>query len=133
MNKEPKIGSYIDDEEKSLIESIENGAYDSGESILTPERKAELQASAKATINGERTKITLRLPKTDLVRLKERAMIEGVPYQTLISSILHKSITNSMKYLQSLFEECNNAFIQTGSIFIAVLRVKIKDTLLLIR
>ena len=94
MNKEPKIGSYIDDAEKSLIESIENGAYDSGESILTPERKAELQASAKATINGERTKITLRLPKTDLVRLKERAMIEGVPYQTLISSIFHKSITS---------------------------------------
>lgn len=91
--KIPKIGSYIDEEEKTLIEAIEGGAFDGGKSILTPKRKDELQKMARATMNAERTKITLRLAKPDLSKLKARAMREGMPYQTLISSILHKAVS----------------------------------------
>ena len=91
--KIPTIGTYLDDEEQTLIEAIENGAYDGGENLLTDERKSELQDMARATINSERTKITLRLPKRDIARLKERAIQEGMPYQTLIGSILHKAVS----------------------------------------
>ena len=40
--------------------------------------------------------ISLRIANYDLEKLKERAKKEGVPYQTLISSILHKYITNQL-------------------------------------
>lgn len=94
MNKKiPTIGKYIDDEEKALIEAIEGGEYDGGISLLTPKRKADLQRYARNTINAERTKITLRVSKTDLLRLKAKAMQEGMPYQTLINSILHKAVS----------------------------------------
>ena len=89
----PKIGAYIDDEEKELIEAIENGTYDTGRDLLNPENKKELQQIARNTINAERTKITLRLPKNDVARLKAQALKEGMPYQTLIGSILHKAVS----------------------------------------
>ncbi len=91
--KEPKIGAYIDDEERALVADIEGGAELKGKSLLTPERKRELQEIARATINAERTKITIRLSKADLAKLKAQAMREGMPYQTLISSILHKAVS----------------------------------------
>ena len=47
---------------------------------------------ARATMNGEREKITLRISRNDLARIKSKAMQEGMPYQTLINSILHKAV-----------------------------------------
>jgi len=92
MAKIPTIGEYIDDEERELIEALE---ADDAQFIshLTPERKIELQKMARATINPERTKITLRISKPDLAKIKTRAMQEGMPYQTLINSILHKAVS----------------------------------------
>jgi predicted DNA binding CopG/RHH family protein len=90
MSKEPKIGKFLDDEERELHEAIEREDYGVAKSFLTSERKAELQGYARATINEKRVKVSLRVPETDLARLKARALREGVPYQTLINSILHK-------------------------------------------
>lgn len=92
MNKEPTIGSYIDDEERELIEAIEAGEYDGAESLLTDERRAALQQIARNTLNEQRQKISLRVPRTDLARLKAKAMREGVPYQTVINSLIHKHV-----------------------------------------
>ncbi len=93
MTKIPTIGKYLDDEEKELIEALES---DDAQFIshLTPKRKAELQAIARATMNDEREKITLRISRMDLRRIKAKAMQEGMPYQTLINSILHKAVSN---------------------------------------
>lgn len=93
MNKEPTIGSYIDDEERELIEAIEGGEYDGAQSLLTEERLAELQQIARNTLNEERQKISIRVPRTDLARLKAKAMREGVPYQTVINSLIHKHVS----------------------------------------
>jgi predicted DNA binding CopG/RHH family protein len=38
-------------------------------------------------------KISLRLPESDLERLKAKALREGLPYQSLIGSILHKAVS----------------------------------------
>ena len=38
----------------------------------------------------------LRISNFDLDKLKEKANAEGVPYQTLINSILHKYVTNQL-------------------------------------
>ena len=49
MNK-PSVGNYIDDEERELIEGIEAGAYERGESLLTPELRAQMQEAARNTL-----------------------------------------------------------------------------------
>jgi predicted DNA binding CopG/RHH family protein len=93
MSKNPKIGRFLDEDEKLLVEVIEQDGYQPGENFLTADRLKMLQSAARATINEERTKISLRLPNTDLERLKAKALREGMPYQTLINSILHKAVS----------------------------------------
>ena len=94
--KEPSVGKYIDDEEQELIEAIENSVDEPTKSYLTPERVDELQAMASNTINEVRRRkkqISIRIPHEDLELLKLRAKREGMPYQTLINSILHKAVS----------------------------------------
>ncbi len=93
MSKAPKIGKYLDDEERELIEAIESDDYEVGKSLLTPGLKAELEQIARNTINDKREKITIRIPSSDLARIKSKALQEGMPYQTLINSILHKAVS----------------------------------------
>ena len=94
--KEPTVGEYIDKEEQELIEAIENSVSAPTKSYLTPERVDELQARASNTMNEVRRKkkkISIRIPHEDLELLKLRAKREGMPYQTLINSILHKAVS----------------------------------------
>ena len=92
MKAKPEAGSFTDSEERSLIESLEsNDAV--FKSHLTPARKKQIEAMARATMNDEREKITLRISRNDLSRIKSKAMQEGMPYQTLINSILHKAVS----------------------------------------
>jgi predicted DNA binding CopG/RHH family protein len=92
MSKKPTIRPYLDDEERKLIEALESDDAEH-KSVLTPARKKEVQEAARATMNAEREKITLRISRKDLSRLKSRALQEGMPYQTLINSILHKAVS----------------------------------------
>ena len=89
VKKPPEIGKFLDKDEMELYNAIESEDFEPV-SQLTSERRVELEKIAKATISEERVKISLRLPKTDLERLKSQAMRDGMPYQTLINSILHK-------------------------------------------
>ena len=91
---EPLGFPFHDDEERELIESFEahEGAF---ESLLTAERKRELEEAARATLDKLRTKISLRVPVRDLTRLKSRAAEEGIPYQTLINSLIHKYVSDA--------------------------------------
>lgn len=54
------------------------------------EQRERLRATARNTLNKTRN-INIRLSERDLHRLKAKAIEEGIPYQTLASSILHKS------------------------------------------
>ncbi len=94
MNTEPKIGTYLDDEEQELIETIESDDYEFGENALTPERVEFFKQAARNTINEQRAKISIRVPKTDLAKLKAKAMREGIPYQTAINSLIHKYVSS---------------------------------------
>jgi predicted DNA binding CopG/RHH family protein len=93
MAKKPKVGAFLDDEEEEFIELFEasDTALVSG---LTDERRKEIETMARATMNDEREKISLRVSRADLVRLKSRAMQEGIPYQTLINSLIHKYVSS---------------------------------------
>jgi predicted DNA binding CopG/RHH family protein len=91
MAKEPTIGKFLDEEERALYEAIE--ADDSAfKSVLTPAERDRHQSIAKATMDDERIQISLRVSKYNLSKLKARALREGMPYQTLINSILHKAV-----------------------------------------
>lgn len=79
--------SKIDAFEKEVIE-----AYESGILRSTMPSKSELKAlreAARATSIKDR-RVNIRLSAADLSDLRARALEEGVPYQTLIESVLHK-------------------------------------------
>jgi len=78
--------------EDAFFEAFERGDVPF-RSTLTPERRKEVERMARAAMNDEREKISLRIPRNDLVRLKSRAMQEGIPYQTLINALIHKYVS----------------------------------------
>jgi predicted DNA binding CopG/RHH family protein len=93
MKKTPEIGRYLDLEEEGLVQAFEtsDAPVKNG---LTPKRKREIEAMARATMTDERAKISLRIPRRDLTRLKSRALQEGIPYQTLINALIHRYVSD---------------------------------------
>lgn len=87
-----KAFAPLDDEERELFEAIEAEGHVPGQSGLTSDRMEALQAAARATASEPSTKVSIRLARTDLARIKARALREGLPYQTLIKSILHQAV-----------------------------------------
>jgi predicted DNA binding CopG/RHH family protein len=92
MTKEPHVTNYLDDEERELIEAIEADDYEPGQNVLTPQLMAQMQEAARNTLNETSEKISIRIAQSDLARVKARALREGVPYQTLIKSIIHQAV-----------------------------------------
>ena len=93
MTKTPEVGRYLDADERAMIEAFETGDAPL-KGGLTEKRKREIEALARATMADERAKISLRIPKRDLVRLKSRALQEGIPYQTLINALIHRYVSD---------------------------------------
>jgi predicted DNA binding CopG/RHH family protein len=78
----------LDKEEQELLEAFEKGEFVAVAN--QEEERVKAEAAAKATLNKTRN-INIRLSERDLYKLKAKAIEEGIPYQTLASSILHKS------------------------------------------
>jgi predicted DNA binding CopG/RHH family protein len=78
----------LDEEERALYEAVENGEFIPVAN--QEEEKVKAMAAARATLNKTRN-INIRLSERDLYKLKAKAIEEGIPYQTLAASILHKS------------------------------------------
>lgn len=92
MKNEPTVSKFLDDEERALIEAIEADNYKPGKSLLTPELMAQMQQAARDTLNESSEKISIRIARTDLARAKAQAFREGIPYQTYLKSLIHKSL-----------------------------------------
>ena len=86
--KNPKLSN----EEKEILEAFEADEF---KSVLTPERREFLQLAAKETFKKDK-RINIRISSRDLKSLQRRALEEGIPYQTLVSSILHKFVSGSL-------------------------------------
>lgn len=78
----------LDKEEQELLDSVERGEWKPVKNLAKV--KKELMAAARNTLNKTRN-INIRLSERDIHKLKARAIKEGIPYQTLASSILHQS------------------------------------------
>jgi len=84
----------MDIEEKQLQKSIEEDEWTSVEDIK--EYKKHLREVAARTMLKDQ-RMNIRIAKRDLDGLKAKALEEGIPYQTLVSSILHKYVIGKLK------------------------------------
>lgn len=78
---------YLDEEERQVIESIERGEWKSVANL-----KAEIERHkgyARATLKTDK-RVNIRLSARDLEALQARAVEDGIPYQTLMASVLHR-------------------------------------------
>jgi len=83
---------FFDKEEKELSNYIENTDLKSLSKKEREKMMDRLSLSAKNTLSKSKT-VSLRLSERDLLKIKERAIAEGIPYQTLMASILHKHLS----------------------------------------
>ncbi len=83
----------IDQEEKELMESIERDEWHPVKNIDQEKQKAI--AAARNTLRKDK-RINLRLTQKDYHQIQMKAIEEGIPYQTLISSIVHKYLNGSL-------------------------------------
>lgn len=78
------------------IEIVE--AYEAGnlKSVASRKELDRLKAAARATAIKDR-RVNIRLSAGDLQDIQVRALAEGMPYQTLIASVLHKYVTGRLE------------------------------------
>jgi predicted DNA binding CopG/RHH family protein len=86
--------NYIDNEEKQLVESLDN--FDLTKIENDSNNIKTLQQSAKQFVQKKETKMNIRISSTELDKIKETAEQEGLKYQTFVKSILHKYITGQL-------------------------------------
>lgn len=82
----------LDDYEQEILTSYESGKL---EPIATKAELAQMKAAARATAIKDQ-RINIRLSTGDLRDIQAKALQEGMPYQTLIASVLHKYIAGRL-------------------------------------
>jgi predicted DNA binding CopG/RHH family protein len=80
-------------DERDLLESLEGDEYDS---VLTNERRKEFEAAASHTFKKDK-RINIQISNRDLTAIQSKAFEEDISYQTLVSSIIHKYISGSLR------------------------------------
>ncbi len=83
----------LDQEEAELLDSIESGEWNSVDNLK--EEISSNQDIARNTLKKDK-RVNLRMSSKDLEAIKTFAIEEGLPYQTLMSSVLHKFITGRL-------------------------------------
>jgi len=83
---------YLDKEEKEFIESYENGEW---KAIKKKNNKVYLKAAKESISKNKR--INIRLTPKDYHDIQVKAIEEGIPYQTLISCLIHNYNKGELK------------------------------------
>jgi len=84
--------SILDSYELKVLRAFEKGQL---KSVATKREIEKLKAAARATAIKDR-RVNIRLSSVDLSDIQVKALEEGVPYQTLIASVLHKYVTGRL-------------------------------------
>ncbi len=85
-------------EEKELLKSVEDGEWETISDFKSEQKR--YQAIAKNSLKKDE-RINIRLATKDLMGIQKKAMQEGLPYQTLISSILHRYVTGQLTTVET--------------------------------
>ena len=86
------MNSY-DEEEQEILDAFEAGKLKSRKP--SPETQELHRGYARSTLSKDQ-RVNIRLSAKDLEDIKIRAMEEGIPYQTLMGSILHKYVSGKL-------------------------------------
>jgi predicted DNA binding CopG/RHH family protein len=89
MNKKIKA-IELDEYEKKILSAFEE------EKLIPSKSNTDYREIARNTLKKNR-KINIRIPENDLSSIQRRAAREGIPYQTLIGSVLHKFASGYFK------------------------------------
>ena len=81
------INYKLDEEEKEILDAFESGKI---QPIPSANMEMEKHKKYAATTFKKDKRINIRLAGRDLSMLQKLALLEGIPYQTFIASILHK-------------------------------------------
>lgn len=84
----PKTDPY----EVELLEAYDKGSL---KSVTAKSELSKFKAAARATAIKDR-RVNIRLSSGDLQDIQVKALEEGLPYQTLIASVLHKYVTGRL-------------------------------------
>lgn len=85
--------SKLDSEEQEILEAFEKGELKRAKNAT--QEMGQHKAVAEAAFKKD-ARINIRLSSRDLRSLQVRALQEGIPYQTLVSSILHKYVDGQL-------------------------------------
>ncbi|MBE0511249.1 MAG: antitoxin [Gammaproteobacteria bacterium] len=86
--------SKLDKEEQAILKAYETDQLQRSPDVEA--RKARHQQYAEAMFKKD-ARINIRLSSKDLRGLQKKALAEGIPYQTLVSSILHKYVEGRLR------------------------------------
>ncbi|MCI5144571.1 MAG: hypothetical protein D3923_03375 [Candidatus Electrothrix sp. AR3] len=83
-----------DKEEQCILETLDKDAIE----LATPSKKEieSIKSAANSTFKKDK-RITIRLYEHDFIGIQKRALEMGIPYQTLISGIIHRYVEGDMK------------------------------------
>ena len=81
--------SKLSKEEREILEAFEKGKLKRSKKAANTQKRHQEYAEAMFKKDA---RINIRLSSKDLRGLQKRALAEGIPYQTLIASILHKYV-----------------------------------------
>jgi len=81
-----KKTTYLDKDERELEKSLENEEWISD---LSKKDKKQYEEYARYSLNKQK-RINIRMTERDLKKIQAKAIEEGLPYQSLISMLIHK-------------------------------------------
>ncbi len=87
LSEKTKQIMQLDEEEKEILEAFEEGKLKKID--MSEEEIEALKIAARQTLI-ENSRISVRIPERDLKKIKKRAQRNGIPYQTLITAVLHQ-------------------------------------------
>ena len=87
----------LDREEVKILQDFERGELTSINNFK--DAKRQLEEAAREFLQKDK-RINIRISSRDLNNLQKKAAKEGMPYQTLISSTLHKFVTGKLKSIE---------------------------------
>ena len=80
----------LDSEERDLLESYDRGEWQPVDDFEGEAKR--FREYARATVRKD-ARVNIRISSKDLEALQKKALEEGIPYQTLIASVLHKYVS----------------------------------------
>ena len=106
---------YLDDEEKEIMEAYNEAYKDKNEPIDADfkGRKKELEIMAKNSLKARKKQIGIRLNQFDLAEIQKNAEHMGIPYQTLISSVLHQYAQGTLELIPRRNDQRNPQSLKT--------------------